>query len=52
MVYCIISAIVGVQRQVVFYFQDVWIRGIYYIGIYRVYKFPVQNFFEKVEEKC
>ena len=52
MVYCIISAIVGVQRQVVFYFQDIWTGGIYYIGIYRVYKFSVQNFFEKVEEKC
>ena len=52
MVCCIISAIVGVQRQVVFYFQDIWTGGIYYIGIYRVYKFPVKFFLKKVEEKC
>lgn len=41
-----------IQRQVVFYFQDIWTGGIYYIGIYRVYKFPAKYFFEKVEEKC
>lgn len=23
-----------------------------YIGMYRVYKFPVKYFFEKIEEKC
>ena len=46
MVCCIISAIVGVQRQVVFYFQDVWTRGIYYIGIYRMYKFLVKIFWK------
>lgn len=50
MVCCIISAIVGVQRQVVFYFQDVWIRGIYYIGIYRMYKFLVKNFLKKLKK--
>lgn len=33
-----------IQRQVVFYFQDIWTGGIYYIGIYRVYKFPVKIF--------
>ena len=47
MVCCIISAIVGVQRQVVFYFQDVWIRG---IGIYRMYKFPVKFFLKKLKK--
>lgn len=50
MVCCIISAIVGVQRQVVFYFQDVWTRGIYYIGIYRMYKFLVKNFLKKLKK--
>mgnify|MGYP000733641280 FL=1 len=50
MVCCIISAIVGVQRQVVFYFQDIWTGGIYYIGIYRVYKFPVKFFWKKLKK--
>lgn len=27
-------------------------RVTYYIGMCRVYKFPVKTFFEKVEEKC
>ena len=50
MVCCIISAIVGVQRQVVFYFQDIWTGGIYNIGIYRVYKFPVKFFWKKLKK--